>query len=169
METTWLLITLSLLPVKDWSRDVTEEITVTYLQSLNECKKEATESDQRIQEYLKEKFKERGIDKAAEDFIKKAGIVEVAFCWNATQAVVVYPTKLDAPWLAVVARFTPLGSHVDKRSGKRESLGTGMARVKRFKTLVECRKWLTDASAELARSLKPDEQRASTCLNTSDG
>src|SRR3990172_8339735 len=131
METTWLLITLSLLPVKDWSREVTEEITVTYLRSLTECKKEATESDQRIQEYLKEKFKARGIDKSAEDFIKEAGIVEVAFCWIAKQAVVVYPKKLDAPWLAVVARFTPLGSYVDKRSGKRESLGSGIARVKR--------------------------------------
>jgi hypothetical protein len=170
METTWLLITLSLLPVKDWSRDVTEEITVAYHQSVNECKKDATEGDQQVEEYLKEKFKALGLDKSTyDDFIKKAGLVEVAFCWNAKQAVVVYPKKLDAPWLAVVARFTPVGSYFDKRSGKSKSLASGIAKVKRFKSIIECRKWLGAASVELARSLKPDEQKALTCLNTGDG
>lgn len=168
METTWLLIALTLLPAEDWPRDLTGEITVTYHQSLNECRKEAIESYQRIKERLKEQFKARGIDKAVEDLYKKASIVDMAICWNGKEAQLVYPKTIDSPWLAVVARFTPV-SYVDKRSGRREKLGTGIARVGRFKTPIECRKGLSNASAELARSLKPDEQKALICLTTDQG
>jgi hypothetical protein len=168
METTWLLIALTLLPAKDSPQDLTGEITVTYHQSLEVCRKEATESDQRITAHLKEQLKARGIDKEAEDLAKKAGIMDMALCWNGKQALLVYPEKVDAPWLAVVARFTPV-SYVDKRSGRREKLGTGIARVGRFKTPIECRKGLDNASAELARSLKPDEQKALICLPTRQG
>jgi hypothetical protein len=164
METTWLLIALTLLPAEDRSRDLTGEITVTYYQTLNECRKEAIESDQLI----KEQFKARGIDEAAIQLSKKAGIVDMAICWNGKEARLIYPKTIDSPWLAVVARFTPV-SYVDKRSGRREKLGMGIARVGRFKTSIECRKGLSNASTELERSLKPDEQKASICLPMNQG
>jgi hypothetical protein len=69
METTWLLITLSLLPVKDWSRDVTEEVTVTYHQSLSDCRNSAIKSDQRFENYLKE----RGMKEKYDDTVKNVG------------------------------------------------------------------------------------------------
>ena len=164
METTWLLITLSLLPVKDWSRDVTEEITVTYHQTLNECRNDAIKSDQRFENYLKE----RGMKEKYDDTVRDAGIVEMAICWNGKDAQMVYPKTIDAPWLAVVARFTPI-SYVDKRSGRREKVGYGIARVGRFRSLPECRKGLANASNELARELKPQEEKAVFCVSTGRG
>lgn len=164
METTWLLIALSLLPVKDWSRDVTEEIVVTYHQSLNECRNEATKSDQWFENYIKE----RGMKEKYDDTVKNAGIVEMAICWNGKEAQIVYPKTTDAPWFAVVARFTPI-SYVHKRSGKREKVGEGIARVGRFRSLPECRKRLANASTELARELKPQEEKAVFCVSTGRG
>jgi hypothetical protein len=168
METTWLLIALTLLPAEDRPRDLTGEIIVTYYQTLNECRKEAIESDQRIKEHLKKQFKGRGIDEAATQLSKKAGIVDMAICWNGKEARLIYPETIDSPWLAVVARFTPV-SYVDKRSARREKLGMGIARVGRFKTSIECRKGLSNASTELERSLKPDEQKALICLPMNQG
>lgn len=164
MEMIWFLIALTLFPAKERPQDLTGDISVGYHHSLDECRKEATESDQRI----KEQFKARGIDKAAEGLAKKAGIVDMAICWNGKEALLVYPEKVDAPWLAVVARFTPI-SYVDKRSGRREKLGVGIARVGRSKTLIECRKGLANASTELARLLKPKEEKAVFCLNAGQG
>ena len=164
MDTTWLLITLSLLPVKDWSRDVTEEITVTYHQSLSECRNEARKSDERFENSLKE----RGMKEKYDDTVKNAGIVEMAMCWNGKEAQMAYPKTIDAPWLAVVARFTPI-SYVDKRSGRREKVGEGIAKVGRFRTLPECRKGLASASTELARELKPQEEKAVFCVATGRG
>lgn len=166
METTWLLIFLALLPAEDRPRDLTGEVSVSYHQSLNECRKEAIESQQRRKERLKKQFKALGIEKEAEELV--AGIVEMAICWNGKEAQLVYPKTIDSPWLAVVVRFHIL-SYVDKRSGRREKLGTGIARVGRFETPIECRKLLSNASAELARSLKPDEQKALICLTTGQG
>jgi len=147
--------------VKDWSRDVTEEITVTYHQSLNECRNEARKSDQRFENSLKE----RGMKEKYDNTVRNTGIVEMAICWNGREAQIVYPKTIDAPWLAVVARFTPI-SYVHKRSGRREKVGEGIARVGRFKSFPKCRKGLANASTELARELEPQEEKAVFCVST---
>ena len=117
---------------------------------------------------MKQRLKAAGIDKEAEDLAKSSGLMNMAICSNSKEALLVYPEKLDAPWIAVVARFMLL-SYVDKRSGKHEKLGTGIAKVGRFKTATDCRKALANASAELTPILKPDEQKALICLATTQG
>ena len=166
MEMIWFLIALTLSPDKEMPQDLTGEITVTYHQSLNECRKNAIRSDQRI----KERFKAHGMDETVKEIEREAGIISMAICWNSkeAQAQLVYPKNIDGPWLAAVTRFIPI-SYVDKSTGERQKVGTGIARVGRFKSLPECRKGLANALTELARLLKPKEEKAVFCLSTGQG
>ena len=94
-----------------------------------------------------------------DETVRNAGIVNMPICWNSKEAQLVYPKTIDSPWVAVVARFTPI-------SGEREKVGTGLARVGRFKSLSDCRKGIVNASTELARELKPQEENAVFCVST---
>jgi hypothetical protein len=162
MEIIWLLLRLTLSPDKESPRDLTGEITVTYHQRSDECRTQAIKSDQRFAEDLKA----RGIKDNYDETVKKAGIINMAICWNGTEAQMVYPKAIDSRSFAIVARFTPI-SYVDKRSGRRETVGTGISRATRFETISECRKGLANASTELERLLKPKEEKAVFCLSTS--
>ena len=155
MEMIWLLITLTLLPDKKMPQYLAGEITVSYHQKLNECRNAAIKSDQWFDNYLKE----RGMKEKYDETVRNAGIVNMPICWNSKEAQLVYPKTIDSPWVAVVARFTPI-------SGEREKVGTGLARVGRFKSLSDCRKGIVNASTELARELKPQEEKAVFCVST---
>ena len=164
MEMMWLLIALTLSPDKEMPQELTGEITVTYHQKSNECRNAAIRSDQRFEQNLKA----RGMKENYDETVRIAGIINMAICWNGKEAQLVYPKTIGSPWLAVVARFTPI-SYVDKSTGERQKVGTGIARVGRFKSLPECRKELANASTELARLLKPQEEKAVFCLSTGRG
>jgi hypothetical protein len=158
MEMIWLLIALTLFPDKEMPHDLAEDITVSYHQKPNECRNEAIKSNQRFENYLKE----RGMKEKYDETVRNAGIINMAICWNSKEAQLIYPKTIDSPWLAVVARFTPI-------SGERQKVGTGIARVGRFKSLPECRNGLVNASTELARELKPQEEKAVFCVSTGRG
>lgn len=164
MEMIWFLIALTLSPDKEMPQDLTGEITVTYHHEPNECRIQAIKSDQRFAEYLKA----RGMKDSYDETVKKAGAINMAICWNGKEAQMVYPKTIDSLWLAVVARFTPI-SYVDKKTGESQKVGTGIARVGRFRNLSDCRTGLARALTELARLLKPQEEKAVFCLNTGQG
>jgi hypothetical protein len=162
METIWLLIALALTPDKQIPQDLTGEITVSYHQTLDKCRNEAIRSDQRFENNLKA----RGMKKNYDEIVEKSGLVNMGICWNGTEArIALIKNRFDSPWLAVVARFTPI-AYVDKNVGERSKVGTGIARVGRFKSLPYCREGLTEASTVLARVIKPQEEQAVFCLRT---
>jgi hypothetical protein len=162
METIWLLIALTLSPDKHRPQDLTGDITVSYHDSLDKCRTKAIKFNERFES----KLKAHGIKQKYDATLKEAGLVNMEICWNGMDAQIAHmKNTINSPWLGVVSRFTPI-AYVDKNTGERGKVGTGIARMGRFKTFVNCREALSEPSTVLARTIKPGEDQAVFCVRT---